>query len=60
MQQHQRTLRFAALDKVKKASRAYWGTVLALEFLVLTACRSGEIRHAMWDEVDLDRFSLAR
>jgi len=29
-------------------------TVLALEFLVLTACRSGEVRHATWDEVDLE------
>lgn len=27
----------------------------ALEFLVLTAARSGEIRGATWDEIDLDR-----
>ena len=57
MRQHQRALSFAevgaALDKVK-ASRAYRGTVLALEFLVLTACRSGEVRQATWDEVDLE------
>jgi len=26
----------------------------ALEFLVLTAARSGEVRHATWDEIDLD------
>ena len=26
----------------------------ALEFIVLTACRSGEVRFAVWDEVDLD------
>ena len=26
----------------------------ALEFLMLTAARSGEVREAMWDEVDLD------
>ena len=25
-----------------------------LEFLILTACRSGEIRGARWDEIDLD------
>ena len=37
-----------------KASRACKGTVLALEFLVLTACRSSEVRLATWDEVDLD------
>ncbi|ARS70107.1 tyrosine-type recombinase/integrase [Sinorhizobium meliloti] len=27
----------------------------ALEFLALTACRSGEIRGATWDEIDLDK-----
>ena len=57
VRQHQRALPFAevgaALDKVK-ASRAYKGTALALEFLVLTACRSGEVRLATWDEVDLE------
>lgn len=26
----------------------------ALEFLALTACRSGEVRGAIWDEIDLD------
>ncbi len=25
-----------------------------LEFAILTAARSGEVRHAMWDEIDLD------
>ena len=54
---HQRALPFAevgaALDKVK-ASGAFTSTVLALEFLVLTACRSSEVRLARWDEVDLD------
>ena len=57
LRQHQRALPFAevgaALDKVK-ASRAYRGTVLALEFLVLTACRSGEVRQATWNEIDLE------
>ena len=57
MRKHQRALPFAevgaALDKVK-ASGAYRGTALALEFLVLTGCRSGEVRLATWDEVDLD------
>ena len=57
MRRHQRALPFAevgvALDKVE-ASRAYKGTVLVLEFLVLTACRSGEVRLATWDEVDLE------
>ena len=37
-----------------KASGSYKGTVLALEFLVLTACRSSEVRLATWGEVDLE------
>ena len=41
-----------AMERVR-ASRAYPSTVLAFEFLVLTACRSGEVRGARWDEVDL-------
>ena len=36
-----------------RASAAHPTTVLAFEFLVLTACRSGEVRGARWDEVDL-------
>jgi integrase len=28
---------------------------LAVEFLILTACRSSEVRGAQWDEIDLDR-----
>lgn len=41
-----------ALEKVK-TSEAWESTKLALEFLVLTACRSGEVRNATWDEIDL-------
>ena len=48
---HQRALPFgevgAALHRVKK-SGAFEPTVLAFEFLVLTACRSGEVRFATW------------
>ena len=43
----------AALDKVR-SSRAWAGTKLALEFLVLTAGRSGEVRLARWEEIDLE------
>ena len=54
---HQRALPFAevgdALDRVK-ASGAGRSTILAFEFLVLTACRSGEVRLARWDEVDTE------
>ena len=49
------------IDAVK-ASRAWTATKLALEFLVLTATRSGEVRGATWDEIDIhgaDRVSLA-
>ena len=35
-----------------QASRAGLSTKLALEFLVLTACRSGEVREARWSEFD--------
>ena len=42
-----------ALERVR-GSGAYSGTVLAFEFVVLTACRSGEVRGARWDEIDLE------
>ena len=32
---------------------AWTGTKLAFRFLVLTAARSGEVRGATWDEIDL-------
>ena len=35
-------------------SGAWEVTKLALEFLILTAARSGEVRGAKWDEIDLD------
>ena len=57
MRRHQRALPFGevgdALIKVKW-SGAYRPTVLAFELLVLTACRSGEVRLATWDEIDFD------
>ena len=43
----------AALGKVR-TSGAYQGLVLAFEFLVLTAGRSGEVRAARWEEIDRD------
>lgn len=42
----------ACLDAVK-ASSAGVATKLALELLVLTASRSGEIRNAVWSEIDI-------
>ena len=41
-----------AMEHVR-GSGAYRATVLAFEFLVLTACRSGEVRGARWEEMDL-------
>ena len=35
-------------------SNAWLGTKLAFRFLVLTAARSGEVRGATWDEIDLE------
>ena len=43
----------AALDAVR-SSDAWDGTKDALEFLTLTATRSGEVRGAVWSEVDLE------
>ena len=43
----------AAVDKIR-SSGAYRATVLAFEFLVLTASRSGEVRGARWDEFDFE------
>ena len=54
---HQPALPYAevrgAMERVR-ASRSNPSTVLAFEFLVLTACRSGEVRGARWEEMDLD------
>ena len=36
-------------------SRAAVATKLALEFLILTAARSGEVRNATWEEIALDK-----
>ena len=36
-----------------QGSGAHLSTILAFQFIVLTACRSGEARLATWDEMDL-------
>ena len=43
----------AAVAKVR-AGKARAVVKLAFEFLVLTACRSGEVRGARWSEIDLE------
>jgi integrase len=53
---HRKALTFAEVPgciEAVQASGAGLSTKLALEFLVLTACRSGEVRGATWDEIDL-------
>lgn len=42
-----------AIRKIR-GTNAYASTRLALEFLILTACRSGEVRGALWSEIDLE------
>ena len=55
--QHRKALpyqRVAECIETVKSSGAGLSTKLALEFLILTAKRSGEVRLATWDEFDLD------
>ena len=42
-----------AIETVRRFG-ANAATVLAFEFLVLTACRSGEVRGARWEEMDVE------
>ena len=44
----------AAAIQTVRASGATPAAKLAFEFLVLTAARSGEVRGALWSEIDLD------
>ena len=55
--EHHRALPFGEVSaalKVVSESNAWLGTKLAFRFLVLTAGRSGEVRGATWDEIDLE------
>ena len=57
MRRHLRALphgEVAGAIQAVRASRASAPVKLAFEFLVLTAARSGEVRLAVWDEMDLD------
>ncbi len=42
-----------AAIKTIEASNAHWATIGAFKILTLTATRSGEVRNATWDEIDL-------
>ena len=55
--QHMRALphsEVAGTIETVRTSAATLATKLAFEFMVLTACRSGEVRLAGWDEIDLE------
>ncbi|MXZ59232.1 MAG: tyrosine-type recombinase/integrase [Acidobacteria bacterium] len=55
--QHHRALPYvevAGAIATVRESGAYPATVLAFEFLVLTACRGIEVRGARWEEIDLE------
>ena len=58
VKRHRRALHHSkvkdAIERVKN-SEAWESTKLCFEFLTLTAARSGEVRAAQWDEIDLDR-----
>ena len=57
IKRHQRALphsEVASAIAAVWASEASLSAKLAFEFLVLTACRSGEVRLATWDEIDLE------
>lgn len=53
--EHHRALPYADLPAFMKCLREQHGIgSKALKFAILTACRSGEVRGAKWDEFDLD------
>ena len=59
---HQEALPHAAVGAALatiRASDGWVGARDALEFLILTAARSGEVRGARWDEIDLDAATWA-
>ena len=43
----------SAAIKTVEASNAHWATIAAFKILTLTATRSGEVRNATWDEIDV-------
>ena len=55
--QHLKAMPHAEVGDALRRMRAadfHRSTVLALEFLVLTAVRSGEVRKALWEHIDID------
>ena len=57
IQRHHRALPYgevAGAIQTVRQSKTTVAVKLAFEFLVLTACRSGEVREARWEEIDLE------
>jgi integrase len=55
-ERHQPAMPYAGVPAFIKALRAREAvSARALEFLILTAARSGEVRGATWDEIDLEK-----
>lgn len=53
--EHHAALPYAEMGRFMRQLRAAKGTgARALEFVILTAARSGEVRGATWDEIDLE------
>ncbi|AZQ69188.1 site-specific integrase [Silicimonas algicola] len=55
--QHRKSLHYSEVaDCIEAihASRAWTATKMAIEFLILTASRSGEVRLAHWEEIDFE------
>jgi integrase len=54
-QKHHEAMRYATIaDFVRELRLLDTIAAKALEFTILTACRSGEVRGARWEEIDLD------
>ena len=54
--QHMKALHHSQVStaiRTVEATDAHWATIAAFKFLTLTATRSGEVRNATWDEIDL-------
>ena len=53
---HHRAMPYEELPKFLSLLRSVEGNgALALQFQILTACRSGEVRGARWDEINLEQ-----
>ena len=52
---HMKALHHSECCSGGRATDAHWATIAAFKFLTLTATRNGEVRNAIWDEIDLTK-----